>query len=583
MLYWKRMKKLSFFLVLVLVLLLLCPFSLTVRAECGDDINCQIDEIQREIDALKPAHERNKQELANLKDQLVSLNARLAGIAKQLGQLEEDIFDREVNLSYQEELLAARVRSSYIRRQQFSPFLLLLASGNASHLVRELSYRESVANQDRQIISQISQEILQLKEDKETLEQSRASLTNLQAQVDKQASFLSGEVEKVGSYLASLTAKQQQLLAQKTGLFSTSVGDVPLADDPNSRPDYNPGFSPAFAAFSFGAPHFKGMSQYGAYGRAKEGQSAEDILKAYYGNVRIETVDTGGSINTSVGSLPFEDNYMRGIAEMPSKWADDGGMAALEAQAIAARSYAMAYVGWRMGNRSMSGSICVTEGCQVYKSSKVGDGTWGQAVINTRGKILVSNATGEIISAWYASTSGGYQESYTTLGHSTPGFWDTKSGWEGWTSQAYEKIAESPWFYKGWYKSRSGQACGRSHPWLTAEEMADMVNAAVVYQNNKGNDEVISHIWQEDNCYSSGADVWSKAKMREEAAKYGAGATSVNGVSVTYSTGGVTSQVVFQTDKGGITVEGLSFYKAFNRRAPGAIHLKSALFNIEKK
>jgi len=30
-----------------------------------------------------------------------------------------------------------------------------------------------------------------------------------------------------------------------------------MADDPASRPDYNPGFSPAFAAFSFGAPILK--------------------------------------------------------------------------------------------------------------------------------------------------------------------------------------------------------------------------------------------------------------------------------------------------------------------------------------
>jgi len=301
--------------------------------------------------------------------------------------------------------------------------------------------------------------------------------------LDKQKVFFEGEIAGAKAYQADLAGKiailstrQQEVLSEKAGTFQTTVGDVPLSDDPASRPDYNPGFSPAFAAFSFGAPHYKGMSQYGAYGRAKSGQSSEDILRAYYGNVRIETVDTGFSINTSTGVLPFEDNYMRGIAEMPSKWADDGGMAALEAQAIAARSYALSYVGWRMGSRSALGSICVTEQCQVYRSGKVGDGVWGGVVGNTRGKILVSNSTGEIISAWYASTSGGYQESYTTLGHSTLSFWDTKNGRDGWTSEAYEKIAGSPWFYKGWYRSRSGDACGKNHPWLTGEEMADILN-----------------------------------------------------------------------------------------------------------
>jgi len=183
---------------------------------------------------------------------------------------------------------------------------------------------------------------------------------------------------------------------------------VPLADDPASRPDYNPGFSPAFAAFSFGAPHFKGMSQYGALGRAKSGQGFEQILKAYYGDIRIETVDTNFDLPTTIGNLPFEDNYLKGIAEMPAKWADEGGWEALKAQAIAARSYALAYTGWRMGSRNPKESICITEKCQVYNSGKAANpGRWGDAVNETKGKIIVSNQSGEVVNAWYSSTSGG--------------------------------------------------------------------------------------------------------------------------------------------------------------------------------
>ena len=67
----------------------------------------------------------------------------------------------------------------------------------------------------------------------------------------------------------------------------------------------------------------------------------------------------------------------------------------------------------------------------------------------TRGKVVYAN--GQPFSTWYASTSGGYQESYTdsNSGYSTPAFWDTKNGRSGWTADAYEKIAGSSWYYKG--------------------------------------------------------------------------------------------------------------------------------------
>ena len=100
----------------------------------------------------------------------------------------------------------------------------------------------------------------------------------------------------------------------------------------------------------------------------------------------------------------------------------------------------------------------------------------------------------KIIKAWYASTSGGYQSHMTlyrigtmvaTTQHQLFGIHQMAEA--GWTSQAYEKIAGSPWFYKGWYRDRSGNSCGKSHPWLTSEEMADILNAWVVlYQGGGG-------------------------------------------------------------------------------------------------
>ncbi|MEK9201071.1 MAG: SpoIID/LytB domain-containing protein, partial [Patescibacteria group bacterium] len=460
---------------------------------------------------------------------------------------------------------------------------------SASEFFRDLFYRERLARQDRELIVSVGGEITNLNAQASSLKTQKTNLDGLKTRVDKQAAFLQVEVDKASKYqsdlggkIASLTARQQSLLASKTGTYATSVGDVPLADDPAARPDYNPGFSPAFAMFSFGAPHYKGMSQYGAYGRAKSGQNYKQILEAYYGNVEIRKVSMPGVIKTSAGTLAFEGKYLRGIAEMPTSWADQGGFEAMKAQAIAARSYALSYTGWRIGNQNANGSICTTEACQVYSSSKSGNpGRWGDAVSQTEGEIVVSKTSGEIVNTWYASTSGGHQDSYTSIGHTTPGFWDTTSDWTNWASGAWEKVGGSPWFYKGWYKDRSGKTCGRSHPWLKMDEFSDMINAAIVVSN--GGD--MSGVFPEDvrSCYGGSDNPWSKDRMAQEADKHGGRVTSVSGVSVKHSSNGYTDQVILQTNRGEVVISGVNFKKAFNLRAPGTLAVKSGLFNIEKK
>lgn len=531
--------------------------------------------LEREIGSLSEQLRLSQEATAPLEEEVERLGNQIASLQYQIDQarvrqeeIEVEIAEREDLLSEQYVLLAQKTREYYKRLRSTSLLSQLLSSMGTGESQREMAYRSDANERDRQIILQLSDEIGDLENDKIELEEHKQTLAVLQEDLDEQSAFYEGEVAEAKAYqsslssqIASLTAKQQAILSEKQGTFQTTVGDVPLADDPNSRPDYNPGFSPAFAAFSFGAPHFKGMSQYGAFGRAKSGQGYEEILKAYYGGgIEIRTVDTNIQIVVDgYGSYSIED-YAKRIYEMPGSWGDEGGMSALEAQAIAARSYALA----------RGGSICATESCQVFKPNPKG-GNWETAVNNTAGKVVYAN--GSPLSTWYASTSGGYQESYTSNDYSTPGFWDTTNGRDGWTSGAYEKIAESPWFYKAWYKTRSGDTCGRSHPWLTSEEMADVLNAWVVLYQGVGDS---TRVTPESDCW--GGNPYNKDELRSLG-----GFTSVSGVSVQYSNTGVTASVTFSTNKGSQSINGGEFYKAFNLRAPARIALKSGLFNIEQK
>ena len=563
----------------------------TVKADELEDIARQLEELNRVYELSVAATTPLESEVSKLSQKLANIQQAIIKAEAEVTALEQNIFNREVDLEYQLTLLEQRVKSWYISRHYFNPLTMFLSVDNdMGNVTRDLIYRKTIADQDKEVIISVSEDIIDLEADKHQVEEDRKQLERLKVEANRQSIFLQGEIGKAKTYqadlskqIAELSARQQKLLAEKTGTFTTSVGEIPLSDDPASRPDYDPGFKPAFAAFSFGAPHFKGMSQYGARGRAKSGQNEEQILKSYYGNVRIETRgDLPANINTSAGSLPLEDNYLLGIAEMPSDW-DENNLAALKAQAIAARSYALAYVGWRVGSGGGGGSICLTENCQVYHSSKAGNppGNWRRAIQETRGKTAVSNSSGQIVNTWYAASSGGFQESYSSLGHTTPGFWDTACGNQGcWTNEAYEKTGASPWFYKGWYKSRSGQACNRSHPWLNQEEFADIINALIVHKNNPG---ALGHLSQIDSCLESIPDTWNRDQVQQEATKFGGPVSQINDVTVNYSNNGTTNQVHITTDKGGFDFPGSDFKLIFNLRAPGVIHLKSGLFNIEKK
>jgi len=178
----------------------------------------------------------------------------------------------------------------------------------------------------------------------------------------------------------------------------------------------------------------------------------------------------------------------------------------------------------------------------------------------------------------YASTSGGAITSYSTSDHSTPMLWDTSCGNQScWPGNAFEKQAGSSWYYKGWYKTRSNISAGRSHPWLNNDEFSDIINAVIYFSKNHDS----SHLSQIQNCLGScDGSAWSKEELRRQV---GNPVSSVNSVSVDYSTAGYTQTVRVSTDKGDFSFNGSDFKEIFTLRAPGALTAKSSLFNIEKK
>ncbi len=560
------------FSIFVIVSLLISSFSIltsgvfaVTESDClnksvseltqGDMDVCINEILPRIASAYAPAQEKNKANLANLKKQIDSLNSRIISISKELGVKEQNIKSREKDVAYAQEILNQKAVSQYITARLYDPLVSFISASDAIEAFKTIKIKEMVADDDRKTIQKYSEEIIKLKEDKSNLEKNKSSLAGLQKKVSEDAKFLEGEVGKVESFLTALSSKQQEIINAKSGAFTASVGDSDLADDINASIKGFRDNAPAgsFAVFSFGGyTHRKGMSQYGARGRAQNGQNASQILKAYYGKEPVSK-DTSGTINVAgLGNINFEDYYLWGIAEMPSSWHPE----ALKAQAIAARTYAYRY-------KAEGKQICTTEACQVFRKSKADapPDAWKQAVAATRGQII------EGVTTFYSSTAGGFS---TTSG------WDTTDGSGGanFTDKAYEKLGGSPWLYKAWYRqgyTSSGATCGQSDPWLNNEEFTDIVNAALVLRN--GNDSRVSST--STGCW--GGNPYSYSELREKG-----GVSSVSSISVSQGNG-VTTNVNIN---GSINLTGDEFKQAFNLRAPGYLMIPQkgfAFFNIEKK
>lgn len=545
----------------------------------------EIEDLQKQIDSLNHQRELSVNATKPLEGQLEGLQRQLAQIQSTLDHLsagiklkQKELDIREEKLALQQALLEKRVKQYYIRSFLTDPLIVILSSFNTGELFRELSYRQSVAREDKQIITSITSEVVELLTEKEKLEKDKARLASLQAEVDKNAQFLGGEIKKAKAYQAdlsskivALTARQQQILSQRLASLNISRSAASLGACADDRA-IDPGFSPRLAFFTYGVPNRTGLNQYGADGRGRAGQNAEQILNAYYTNFELKK-DYNTNININVqgyATYSIED-YVKRIYEMPSSFHPE----ALKAQAIAARSYALAYT------NNGQGSICTTESCQVFKPDPKG-GAWEEAVNATRGWVMVS--AGNPIKAWYSSTHGSFILSSGEIGWAgtswTKHAVDTTSGNAGGFgdlfSQAFDK--HSPWFYCDW-GSRSQY---NKTAWLKPAEVADIINTLLLI---KADGSTAEHLYQTDKPNPAGVDTYDEGKVKQELKSRGVSSyNNVSNISVSADFGaGATTSINVSGDAISQSFSGADFKNRFNLRAPANIQIVGPLFNIETK
>jgi peptidoglycan hydrolase-like amidase len=552
---------------------LLLIFFIFVFSFIGKVYGDELDDINKQLQQLETAYNQSKAATAPLEAQLNSIKARVVFIEEDLAHKKQEINNGYKNLEDKKIIFDKTVTKNYIESYTQN-WLSSLVGSQATGIIQNLAYQKAKTNQDKVIITNIALSITDLEQKKKKLESEEIKLAAIKISLDKVVMEAKAYQTNLSNQIAALSARQQQILSQRLSslgipLFASSPGSC------SSDIGKDPGFGGAFGFFTYGVPNRVGLNQYGAWGRAKAGQDYNQILQAYYSYDSISGVDQGTQIHVQGNGVDWTgslEDYVKRIYEVPDSWTDNN-LAALKAQAIAARSFVLAYT-----NKGQ-GTICPTDQCQVFKTDPKG-GNWDQAVSQTAGQVMLQG--GNPIKAWFSSTHGGYIHSSGDIGWSstswTKNAQDTSSNVSNFSdlkNNAYDK--DSPWFYCDW-GSRSDY---NKTAWLKPDEVADIVNVIMLARADSSINE---HLYQTDKSNPAGTDTWDQGRVKTELQNRGITPfNSVSGINVDvdWSAGRVTT-VHVNGDASDPGISGNFFKTYFDLRAPANIQIVGPLYNVER-
>ena len=585
----------------------LLVFNFPVYSNTVAELEDQIAQKEQEIKEKESVLQGVERRIKEIGSSNYSISQKISLLTEEINILEKNIKETEEEIENkvkgieekQRELEKVRVLIDdvsgdlYIQsRYKVANFFLDIANWNG--LVESLYIRMSTVSMLRFEAEKIGGEFSSLAEskagldrEKEGLDKQREGLAGahklladekarLQAELSKQVAAKRDVTRQIGGIQRDVSELQNYLLLVKSGgtvvnveSLGSGTGTGSLAYFRSNAP------SGTFGVFAFGAyTHRNGMSQWGAWARSRAGQSFQDILSFYYpGTQLVQRNDLMEKISVDGhGVVDFEDYYLLGIREIHGSWNTSADINILKAQAIAARSYAVART------KNGANSICTTEGCQVFSTNFHG-GAWEQAVKETRGMVLTLG--GNVISTQYAAVHGGW---VNNVGY------DVRSSSGSWIQEAWDNISGVSWFYRNWHTRGYGtQTCStQPNPWLSNAHMADIVNAYLYWIDESVSSDSRLTALDIAECWGKiGSNPYSMNELKDRVRSVGK--TPVNSISsvITSNSNGSTTSMLFVTDVGNITVNNPAVFKeVYNMRAPAFFAIPQSGFihiNIEMK
>ena len=203
-----------FFLLFFLLIVIVPVFF--VRADELEDVTKALESLRKDLNAKESNYQQ-------LNSRLNDIKKRVNNLEVEIGKKEAEVKKGEEALDYQKNLLNERARSYYKNINKNSLNLLtVLTSDNLSESLRGFFYQQSLVDQDKNTIIKVVLYIKNLEDIKRDLETEKLGLSSLKQEIDSQSKILAGQISQTRTQIAQLSARQQDLIAQKQASLNIS-------------------------------------------------------------------------------------------------------------------------------------------------------------------------------------------------------------------------------------------------------------------------------------------------------------------------------------------------------------------------
>lgn len=584
---------------LTYIILFFLTFTVSYSVYSVSSVFAQTEQQINEQKAQKQAQLQGiLSEIATIASSQSSISTKLSGLRSQKNQLEALVVAMNNDLKLLEEetrkqedelvVLANKYslqQALYSVESQRSTFETFLSADDFSQVMDRLLYfnvQEKLFSQQREYIETKK---VAIESNKKLIAEQQKIIQDSLSSVNKQIADLENEQLKLAQQQAARYSQRNALVSDISNLDraaqaivnskastvtnpGSGVGTGTGGTQPVPTPIVQPNPTGAISVF-VGGNYFTRTDSV-----LRVSSAGNDLVLQ-----GIWTTNFAGTIefNKNTGIFAINelslDQYLYGLAEMPSSWPTE----ALKVQAIAGRSYAL----YRMQNGGRGGFDLYdsTQDQEYVGLSKIygaAGSNWKAAVDATSNQVLAVN--GSTVQAFYSAENGGHslssQESpsfggYRTYLSAVPDKYNDGGVWKsygmGTSSYCRDDAIINPAF---WCKQTTVN---------TMALMQDYVNGAIYYD-----------IYKTVKAPSTQSAAALEASLGEKSIQNQVG--TIQTVTQQYDQGGnvlvenskYTASIQVVGDKGTVTVSGTGFKTSYNVRSPGNNSLWSSLYDIRK-
>jgi stage II sporulation protein D len=569
--------------ILVLSLFLLTPQFLVVNADTEQQINQAKTKKQQELSAILKEISTISSSSASLSSKLSDLRSEKTKLEKLLKEMSADLSIMEKETVAQEEELVQLAnkyslqQALYSVQSQKGTLITFFESPDLTQMMDNLLYYQvqaRVINEQNNYIqlkkSGIDIKKKQINDDQVVLQKSLSEVSQRIAELENQQQAVNATLSKsyaqrnaLVSDISKLTRAAQKIINDKANAVtppSGGVGSGSGSGGPTPTPIMTQPPSNTSGAISV---FVGGTFQTRTDNVIKVRASGNEITLKGTATVEfpgtLEFNKTSGVYAINEVSL---DQYLWGLAEMPSSWHAE----ALKAQAIAGRSYAvykMRYGGY--GKFDLYDSVQDQEYVGLGKVKSSYGTQWKTAVEGTSNTVLEYG--GATLQALYSAESGGH----TLSSKESPSFGGTRAYLQAKPDRFLDGLVWKPYGDgpRSYWKQQTNVN--------TMALLQDYLNGAIYYDLYK---TVKSPSEQSASSLASALGTKSITSVvgtiQQVVQKYDTGSSTI------VENTKYTASIEVTGTKGKTTVTGTGLKTSYNVRSPGTNSVWSTLYDIKK-